>query len=241
MAILELDALKGAAPPKFTPAEYNEIGRALRRRLIDQWPRFAETLESYRAELMQAGHGGRGADQFGTLIAVADLLLFDAPPESEALRNWGAQLAPGRLREVQDQEADYETLIQYLRTQIADAYRDGQKHSIGTLISEAAGIPLRAHHSPHIDGANEKLGVYGLKVRHEPDGKRWLAVASNHQGAAKLFVNSQWAGAPGASAPWVRTLRKVPGWREGLLRFNSVPSRCGMIPIEQVLPEIKED
>lgn len=240
MAILELAKLKGAAPPTFTPGQYNEIGRALRRRLIDQWPRFAETLASYRAELMQAGHGGRGADQFGTLIACADLLLFDFPPESETLANWAANLAPDKLRETQDQAADHEVLIEYLRTQISDIYGGGQKFSIGTLIAEAAGTPRRDHETADCDGANEKLGIYGLKVWTDKKGNKVLCVANNHQGAAKLFVGSQWAGAPGATAPWVRTLRKVPGWREGNMRFNAVPSRCALIPIEQILPEIVE-
>jgi len=242
MAILELNALKGTAPPKVTPAEWNVLGRALRRRLLDQWPRFADTLAAYRAELVQAGHGGRGADQFGTLVACADLLLFDYPPESETLRNWAEALAPATLRETQDQASDHDSLIQFLRTQTADVYRDGQKHAIGTLISEAAGIPRRDHEFADSAGAGEKLGVYGLKVRTDAGtGKKWLAVASNHQGAAKLFAGSQWAGAPGATAPWVRTLRKVPGWKEAFLRFNAVPSRCALIPLEAVLPEIEED
>ena len=240
MAILELDALKGTSPPKFTPAQLNDMGRALRRRLLDQWPRLADTLDAYRAELMQVGHGGRGADQFGTLIAVADLLLFDSPPESEALANWSANLAPDKLREVQDQGADHETLIEYLRTKMADAFQNGQRHLIGTLISEASGVARRDHEFADTAGANDRLGIYGLKVHVNGDGRKWLAVANNHQGTALLFSGSQWAGAPGANSPWVRTLRKVPGWRDSKLRFNAVPSRCTLIPLEAVLPDIDE-
>ena len=240
MAILELAKLTSTAPPALTRARLNEIGRALRRRLIDQWPRFAETLEAYRAQLMAAGHGGRGADQFGTLIACADLLLFDAVPDSEALLNWAESLAPEKLRETQDAALDHEVLIEYLRTQMSDIYGGGIKFSIGSLIAEAAGTPRRDHETADCDGANEKLGIYGLKVWTGKDGKAVLCVANNHQGAAKLFVGSQWAGAPGATAPWVRTLRKVPGWREGNMRFNNVPSRCAVIPMDQVLPKIVE-
>jgi hypothetical protein len=32
----------------------------------------------------------------------------------------------------------------------------------------------------------------------------------------------------------------VPGWKEAFLRFNQVPSRCALVPLEAVLPEIEE-
>ncbi len=57
-------------------------GNQLRRRLCEQWPRFAETLEIYFMQMMRKGFSGREQDTYGHLLACADLLLFDhAPPD----------------------------------------------------------------------------------------------------------------------------------------------------------------
>jgi hypothetical protein len=90
MAILELKPIpRGAREPMLERAKIVELGAQLRRRVIDQWERFDATLAAYRRALAAVGHSGRSADQFGTLLAFADLLLYDGPePDPEVVADW---------------------------------------------------------------------------------------------------------------------------------------------------------
>jgi hypothetical protein len=103
MAILELKPIpRGAREPMLERAKIVELGAQLRRRVIDQWERFDATLAAYRRALAGVGHSGRSADQFGTLLAFADLLLYDGPePDPEVLR-LGRGLEASDLAETAD-------------------------------------------------------------------------------------------------------------------------------------------
>jgi hypothetical protein len=86
------DPAKGARADA-RPGAIVELGKQLRRRVIDQWDRYDATLAAYRRALAGTGHKGRSADQFGTLLAFADLLLYDGPePEPEVLADWAEAL-----------------------------------------------------------------------------------------------------------------------------------------------------
>jgi len=76
-AVCELLPLSGTTAPPVPPEKMRALGASLRRRLIDHWPRLAGTLETFRAALIEAGHRNRGADQYGTLLACAELVLHD--------------------------------------------------------------------------------------------------------------------------------------------------------------------
>lgn len=57
-----------------------ELGLALSRRLVEQWPRYAATLGAYQAELMRARVDPREQSTYGELLAAADMMLFDDAP-----------------------------------------------------------------------------------------------------------------------------------------------------------------
>lgn len=74
IAVLELGELPADAPaPEIRPNELAEIGAGLRRRLIDGWKRREDFAEGWRSALKSAGHSARTSDQYGTLLALADL------------------------------------------------------------------------------------------------------------------------------------------------------------------------
>lgn len=58
----------------------NEVGLALTRRLVDQWPRYGSTLAAYQQELLRHRVDPRGQNTYGEMLALADLLLFDTAP-----------------------------------------------------------------------------------------------------------------------------------------------------------------
>lgn len=80
---------------------WQKLGRRFHRRMVDQWPRFEATFAAYRKEIGSKGYSGRWRDTYGTLLACADLALFDHPvtintaggPKSDA-----ASVEPGPVR-----------------------------------------------------------------------------------------------------------------------------------------------
>ena len=227
MLLLELDELAGATPPDMTPTRLEAMGRALRRRLLDGWPRFRQTLEAYREQAVTMGHGGRGADQWGTLGACADLLLYDAPPDGDSLGAWGRQLARMTVVEGGEDVPDWRQCLDHLLTQQLDAGRGAPRRLVENLIAEA-GAELGG-----LGEANALLGAWGLQVV-EADGRKWLAVTRTHTMLAQLFQGTAWAGRPGASRPWVQAARRVPGSVVSRRRFASRNVHCVLLPLEVV-------
>lgn len=244
MAILELDALAdGAMPPDITPARMSRIGIALRRRIVQGWPRFTETLELYKRALAKHGHAGRGADQFGTLLAAGDLLLHDDVPDEGTLEDWGSGLAKKDLAEASEDIPDHERCLTHLLTSSLDVYRGGAKRQVGDWIAKAAAPEKTwgedADDNP--DAANRHLATYGLRVlaAHDP-ARAALAVANSHQGLAQLFRETHWAGRSGTSGVWVQALRRIEGAQAlSPVRFNNVPARATAIPLAAIL-EVKD-
>ena len=86
IAVLDLQVFpRGAQLPDLKAERMRSLGSQLRRRMIDQWPRFSAVHELFRGAMLQAGHDARGADVYGTLLACADLLLHDDHPTSDDL------------------------------------------------------------------------------------------------------------------------------------------------------------
>jgi hypothetical protein len=79
----------------------------LRKRLVDHWHRLDRLLERYKTALADVGHNGRSGDQFGTLLAVADLLLYDGEDEENILF-WADRFKAADLAEKETDLSDEE-------------------------------------------------------------------------------------------------------------------------------------
>lgn len=250
LAILELlDLPRDAVMPVISEDALSQAGRALRRRLLDGWPRFQQTLAIYRRELVDLGHGGRGVDQWGTLLACADLALHDRLPDSDSVRDWTEELAHTRLFEVQDETPDWRNCLDFLTTLTLDAFRNGSRQAVGSLIHIAAGgDPSPNDQTP--EAANAVLKTYGLKVEKVMEAdengfdreRYYLAVAQKNAALARLFDGTQWQVETGGSAPWVTTLRRCDQARnKKAVRFAGGPARAVLLPVDVVLPEGDDD
>jgi hypothetical protein len=84
--------------------------------VIDQWDRYRRDARRLSPGARRVGgHKGRGADQFGTLLAFADLLLYDGPePEPEVLTDWAEALKATDLAETADNRSDAEDACEHL-------------------------------------------------------------------------------------------------------------------------------
>lgn len=252
MAILELRDLRrdGAGKtvpmPVLRPDVAALIGTKLRRRMFDQWSRFASIYETYRSELAQHGHSARGCDQFGTLLACADLALHDMEPSDRPGNSVAAlaeRLKVQTLAEAADDMTDELAMLTHLTSQRIDPWNDGRRHGLGEWIAKAAKPPPAPHLVPaeqmeEADDAHSAIQRVGLKI-HELEGRRWLAIANTHAELARLFLGTHWAGRSGAGAgAWVQAARRLQGAIPGPpVWFASIGRtvRATLVPIELVV------
>lgn len=241
LAILELDPLGSTKAPTLSRPKLRALGAALRRRLVDQWQRFPTVLDDYRIALAEAGHSGRGADQYGTLLAMQELLLHDGEHvPADALVEWGEKLQAATIAERGDDLADHERCLNHILTSIVDPYRGGSRRTIAQWIGDAM---AGAEDQPKT--ANAVLETYGIKVVLEPTGDAlervgWLYVSNTHQGLAELFKATHWAGGSGKSAVYVQALRRVSFAVAGgdTARFGLVATRYTKVPLAHALPDL---
>lgn len=238
LAILELEELpQGRAAPDLSKARMLALGRALSRRMVDMWPQLNERLQTWRQALMAVGHGGRGADQIGTLLACADLALNDQPPSGDELAEICALLRAEDMAERDDAAPDHARCLAHLLTSTLEVYRSGALSTVAEWLRSA--MSTQPSNSLYEKSEAEKaLGNHGLKL-HRDAGGEWLAVANSHQGLARLFAATHWAARSGASGVWMQALRRLPGAATGNLRFNGVGARATLLPIAVVFPPTK--
>jgi len=234
LAILELGELAGSKPPALEPEHLAALGAQLRRRLADHWSRFGHVLEAYRAALIERKHNARGADQFGTLLACADVLLHNAMPDSDSLDALAEALAADSLGEAEDTGRDEERCRDYLLTSSIDPFRSGARRTIGDWLWQAAG---KGGFNTDVAEANKVLGTYGLKVIG-PAGDQWVCIAHYHKGLSEIYAGSQWAGRSGSLGGWVQPWRRLDGagGTRDPIWFSGGSGRAVKVPLASVMP-----
>ncbi|CAN5438399.1 hypothetical protein BH09PSE4_BH09PSE4_22500 [soil metagenome] len=251
-AILELEPFptrgdgEPAAPKlNLEAAKLPALGAALMRRMFDGWWRWTDTYGAYHDALTARGHTARSADTFGTLLACADLALYDTMPTQALLDAWATKCAPEALAEISDTLADHEDCLNFLKTTMVQARGSDAREGLGTWIA-------RAVNDAGTDGGNprDKLGEYGLKVVNArpkdrgPDGRMrygasehvagqpcYLAIAQKHRALAEIFGPSKWQG-----GGWAQTLARSPAAIRGVkAKFAHASLTAVLVPIELVL------
>ena len=236
IAVLELDRIEASGKAKslaLTPRKMEELGARVLRRLVQNWWRFAATVDAYRQAMARAGHSARGQDLFGTLLACADCLLADELPGDAVLAGWESKLSAATLAEIEGDVSDENACLAYLLSSQIDNVRDRSRQTIGRYIEMAVGTGPIFGGDLDLDRrevANRTLMDYGLKVVFH-DHKEWLAIANMHRGLAKIFEATQWAARPGATGVWVQAIRRLPHlvpekaiWFGALSRVTMVPA-----------------
>jgi hypothetical protein len=253
MALLELKELEAGKRDKvgFERAEFREIGAQLRRIICDRWHAWPHILQAYRDALIDYGaQGGRAADQFGTLLAGAHLVLEASLPDEETLQSWGERLDVTQLAETADAIDDKTACLQYLTTSLVSIERGGTQRLVAEWIMQAMEPDQPFYGGDVIDAASrrkaadEALARIGLRVVQNKKGLvpgiRYLAVASMHQGLSRIYESSHWAGRSGAESVYAQALRRIPGAaRNVTLRIGGVTQKCTCVPVSTavIMPE----
>lgn len=245
-AYLELGPLPaGSRSPNFDRhvGELRAIGAWLLKRFADHWHRWPALLEAYWDAMVDIGkQANRGADQFGTLRAAAELLLHDGEVDAEELALWGQMLGREAMDETSAAETEPTICLSHLRSMPVNLVGVGPQRLVSEWLLDAT-TPLGANPSDMYDTeAKEKrakaqaaLGRIGLKVV-EQDGQEWLAVATNHVGLARLLQDTKFR-----DGVWTQALARLPGAIKSgrdraAIRFAGHQSRCTLIPIAVALP-----
>lgn len=234
----------GGKKPDFKAARLPELGRKLQRRMIDGWGRWGETLEAYQDALSAMGHTARTCDQFGTLLACADLLLFDSLPDIETLEQIASLCDVKSLREVTDSAEEHELCLTHLRTTMVQARGGDERESIGTWIGAAVQEICTPGEEGKYHRRLQELGLKLVSVTQTPSGavgsKIWapgepgyLAVANSHQGIAHMFAGKKWA-----NGVWAQALGRCPDAIEGVtVKMAKSSLRASLVPLDQVIDE----
>ncbi|MBR0700161.1 hypothetical protein JQ599_09640 [Bradyrhizobium diazoefficiens] len=109
----------------------------------DNGARFAATLARFKSALEQGGHGGRGQDTYGVLLACAATLLGDqlaadlgVPLGPDEEREWGRLLAADSLPEVEDAKPNYRQCFDQILTAVVKSWRNSSRNTIGQTLQE---------------------------------------------------------------------------------------------------------
>lgn len=231
MAILELQRLgPGTKPVSLDAAHWRAVGRALLRRLLDQWPRFAQTLARYEQALGGVGHSLRGARQLGTLLAAREIVLFDGEVDSDTLDEWASALP---ATATSDHESDAEQCLNHLCQAVPDHWRGGSRSSVAQLVDKFMNAEVR---SQEAQDASAALATGGCRVLMDRStGQHFLAVANNHEGTRMLFRGSRWEGKAGLDGVWRQALLRVDGASASNQRIAKRMTRCTLVPVAAIL------
>jgi hypothetical protein len=264
--VIEVQPLDDALPP--APDEANEwgrveevwgsldrlekVGRELRGRLLDQWPRYKRTLGAYHRALRSVGHDRRAADQFGAALTGYDLAMFDSL-DDERVNKLVLWVPASTTAETSGTRTMQEQMISYLLEQQTSLVKGGKQYSVGKLIQRARS-DQEMNQGESESEARQMLSQVGIKVfrdvRFEPAvhdsnyAPHWtIAIATEHSGTAHLLAGTPWHKRAGSSSAYAVMLRRLPGaesvnangarWR---LRIEGRLTYMVFVPYETLFP-----
>lgn len=227
---LDLDVIpKGTKKIVLDPRKLRRIGAGLRRRLVDGWPEWQERLELWRLALARNDIGGRQADNYGTILALADLVLNDEAPSEDVMASWADKLQGALATDPEDTASNAGEMLDHLMSQPLDIWRRGRQYTVAEFLAWGARLPGAGEalgDATDYRQANGLLAPYGLRVTGTED-KAVLSIANKKMAKlCGLFEGSQWA-----EGVWKQAAERVAGAVRGQNRtFARVSSRCTDIP-----------
>lgn len=236
MVVLDLDPHPpGAVAPDLPARKWRAIGAELRRRLIDRWEDFGPRLALFARALKERGNSGRAAETYGTILALADLMISDDEPVQDVIEGWADKLSSEDLQDAIDTDSNAVGMTTWLLSRRLDPFRRGEQFTVGQWIAAAAdlnGAPeifqQEGFGGDRLKKYNGTLGGYGLRVQGKGDEAQLLiANKTEIEGLAELFADSVWA-----KGGWRQAARRLDGAEAGkaATRFNYAHSRYVAIP-----------
>ncbi len=209
-----------------------ELAPKLWRRAIDRLDHYGQAFHVFHCYLTGALHlSSRAADQFGTILAGADILLFDHPPEDSDSVEERIEIIRPLIEEWianEDRENEGQLCLNRLYSSPVNPGRDDNK-TIGKVILEATD-------SNKGEWARKALLQIGLRVENYNTGRPHILAANRHEGLRRAFRGSKWEDG------WLDALRSLPGVTAAgnSVSYDGVSSCSTHIPFEY-LPSPSKD
>lgn len=211
LAVLQLRELPrdGKKPLLLEP---ELIAPKLLRRVADHFDDFLTLYEQYQAVLYDNGHGSRGQNTFGTLLAAAHMLLGDEGMDEsklpwENLGHWGVMLQAETAPEVAGGQPNWAKCIEEIMTAPIDAYNKGERSTVGQVLHDLQ----FERNDMTLNKARDRLAIAGLGVLEPGLGFEGYGLAVPHEGkeVARLLAETTYAG-KGSNGSWSWALRQGP-------------------------------
>lgn len=240
MTFLRLQPLKkGNVLADFTDGALREHGQRLVGRMVAGWPRWKATLRAYELALQstELGHNQRGAKQFGTLLAAADLMLFDEVPSEAVAQNLARGLARSELYEYETSDPTWLLIFRHVMGAQPQVWQSSGSPTVAEVVRDW----LNAHSLPDEQvRLQKKLNRAGLALVKARNGHVFLAIPPRGQQMQAMFKESDFKQAGGDGA-WTSALRNAPnydpkarnGAGDGVVRADKVP-RLGGVKCTQI-------
>lgn len=237
LAFLRLGPLKaGGRMAEFTDARLKDMGQRMAGRIAEGWDRWAETLRAYEDGMQRIQHNQRGAKQFGTLLAAADILMHDDVPEASVVDELVKGLERNELYEYESSDPTWLKVLRHILSAQPDVWRNSGSPTVAEVIRD------------YINNVGEddkrreqrKLNRAGLALtRDRAKGHLWLAVPSTHQQLTAIFNATDWR-ANGGEGLWTTSLRGADKYDaetgHGIFRTENVPQlgrvKCTLIRLD---------
>ena len=256
LELLELPRRSDGAPevpplPRYR--DVREYGAKLRQTITLLWGQWPQVLDAWRRGIEDEGFSARIADTWGTVLAMADLLLHAVGrsagevPQDE-IETWCRAVAPDIRATIAGAGRDHHRMLAHLLgAQVDPVGRAGPKLPANLLIQKGAGWDLGdGIDLPEVSKqrAVSMLAAIGVKLvarRGERGGELWVGLAERHGGLNRIFRGTKWA-----EGVYQQSARRVPGWRrerhrlgtEGWEWFIMLPVRAVFdMPADDPLPE----
>lgn len=252
MAMLEMEEFEeGDKPPILDPEEMAALGLAIRRRMVDGWERLPETIDAYKTWLGAYGHDARMQDQFGTLLACADLCLFDHLSPDVYMQRWAERLDARHLAEKAEDESEGELAARHIAGSQLQAVGGAEPLTIALFMLKGLGTGAGIEADSAADKARQRLEMTGMKlvsswlVQEGGEAKRrigppvkgvagrdlYVAVANRHQALDQIFSRpepTRWRG-----GVWSQALRRLKGAiAKHNVKIGGRNEWCVLVPLE---------
>jgi len=235
ITVLELDPLprdpEAASLARERIQAFADAGPALRARMLAGFERFHRNLEVYTHALSAADGDSRQCDQFGSLLAAADVLTDNDVTEMDKAEGI-AKLIMASAYIPSEEEEGHGECLNYLLSKAKEfplGFNDARvRRTLGDVVRDQMRRPTVQK--------QQILTSFGLLVRETTAG-RYLVVANQHSELAAIFAGTRWA-----NGVWKQALGRTPLCLrpDRSTRFGGITSRAIWIP-ETALPPLDDD
>ncbi|MDW3181759.1 hypothetical protein [Roseobacter sp.] len=203
LIVLNLDRLPdGIEKLNLDPRVWRGVGAALRKRLMDEWDSWPTRLATWRAALAEHGQAGRAADNYGTVLALADMALGQDTADSSVTNAWAKKLGAALKEDTMEVGSNADDMMHHLLTQHHDAWRKGQRWMMSQFVMAAAALPGAPEGiypgTPHTkeekqSQINAILVTFGLRVKGFGHEAQLFLPNKSFKGLCDLFEGTVWA------------------------------------------------